>query len=606
MGQETRLYQSMFFDSCLDYRFENGQAKYETSICGVTTKDNKNYIIRLNGDAFWPDGAQLTLDDIYQTYQKILIENKWKVPSFAGYKNIAIEKRAEDLVVTFPEASPDNRVFFTNFILPKVARDADFDQYVTLASTKNIGSGCAKVRPETKDTNSVVFDVSNCPDTKFNNYQLKYISQQDTIGNYGYIDAIKGVEVLTGGFVNKKIPTREFAFLFFNTKSKKLSKKIQNTLGGYIDDKFAKDDVYKKYFVKNRLIFDTFSSTGKHLANYITAKNTNLPLDKYDLQELKIPALPNDFTLKEGDKPVYFLESVNGAKTLKIRVTKGYTKITVKHNKGAPKRSKTYRASTKSFSYTLSTKNGNLVDGLNEYQIVGTRNGKSVTIADIDIYYLTPPLQEDKKTIKDKDKLHILYVYHPTTDYIVSRLKKIFEEANIARYFSFDGFDDIDSFKGKLLSQDYDMVIRTVNVGQRNDFRSIFANQSPVLNPSLYSDKNLILALQEYAIDPNDKSARNRVKSIYKANTPVVVLGENVINYAIDKDIEKQLEKSSLDYFYDFYRGLYGKVSLGTRLSVKRKDIFNKDNFKSFITTGGKVTTGDVNTGSVATGDIKK
>jgi ABC-type transport system substrate-binding protein len=187
----TRLYQSMFFDACIDYVLKDGQITYVEDLCSVTTNDNKNFTVILNQDAFRSNGSPVTLDDVYATYQYILIENMRNTSAFEAYNNVAIERRADDLVVTFPETSIDNRIFFTYFILPEHITAVSYDEYVALATTQDIGSACASMMPGTIDEASMVIDVSACEETRFDNYQLKYISDADADANFSYIDIIK-------------------------------------------------------------------------------------------------------------------------------------------------------------------------------------------------------------------------------------------------------------------------------------------------------------------------------------------------------------------------------------------------------------------------------
>jgi hypothetical protein len=49
--------------------------------------------------------------------------------------------------------------------------------------------------------------------------------------------------------------------------------------------------------IDNQLVFTQFLSTGENVANYIIAKNPNLPLDKYDLEKLNIEELPAEITI---------------------------------------------------------------------------------------------------------------------------------------------------------------------------------------------------------------------------------------------------------------------------------------------------------------------
>lgn len=583
----TRIYQSMFYDACLDYTLQDGRIDYRVDACDVETTNNKQYIIRpqLRNR---PDGDEMTIDDIYATYKNVLIDNVWSIPSFATYKDVAIEKRDQDIVVTFPEASIDNRILFTYFILPVELTTLEFEDYRTRASRESYGADCARIQEGTKDIASLVLDVSACAETNMNNYQLKYLPTWTNPEAYSYINMIKWSSTTQVDFVHHDVPNRNYMFLFFNNESKKLSPKIQRALAWYINTNFHNDQT-KDYLMDDKIMFTQFLSVGDSVATYIASKNPNLPVDKFDLEKVNVTPLPTEVTIKKGDKPVYFLESINGYKTTRMFVDDAYDSITVSHNKWAAFAPRTYNKNTKSFYYTVAPYNNNLVEWLNEYIIKGKKNGKDTVVADIDIYFLTTPLQENP-IVKEEDKLRILYVYHPVIDRVVSRLQSLFEEAWVADYMLFDGYDNPDSFEGKLLSQEYDMVLRIVDVGQRNDLRSLFVGKNPVLNPSLYSKNAFVSALEQYAGSPDNQQIIDNINTIYGKDMPFMVLGELFDTFAIKSDIEKQISDDAYDYTYDLYREIYRTITLGKTRRIVWKDLFNLTNIKHFYQTGGDRT----------------
>lgn len=581
----TRLYQSMFFDACMDYLFKDGQITYVEDLCSVTTNDNKNFTVMLNQDAFRSNGSPVTLDDIYATYQYILIENMRNAWSFEAYNNVAIERRADDLVVTFPEASIDNRIFFTYFILPEYITAVSYDEYVALATTQDIGSACASMTPGTIDEASMVIDVSTCEETRFDNYQLKYISDADTDTNFSYIDIIKWSSAPSDEFMTYQIPERQFAFLFFNVESPKLSPKIQRALGWFIDYTFQ-DEIYDEFLIDNQLVFTQFLSTGENVVNYIIAKNPNLPLDKYDLEKLNIESLPAEITINQWDTPVYSLGDIDWFKTMRVFVDDVYDRVTIAHNGGVAYAPRTYNAITQSFYYTLAPYNANLVEWLNEYEIIGVKWWEETIIANMDIYYLTSPLEDDEQ-VADEDKISIVYVYHPTIDYVVSRLTDIFSGADMGDYFLFEWYDDPDSFEGRLLSQDYDIVLRIVDLWQRNDWRSLFAGKNPILNPSLYSEWSFVTALGQYAENPSNQDINNNILTLYGKDMPFVILWQLFDMVSVRNTIDEQVDNdSAYTYIYNLHKELYHTISLGTRLSISWDNILNTNYISEFLRTG--------------------
>jgi hypothetical protein len=49
----------------------------------------------------------------------------------------------------------------------------DLETYKTVFSLNPVTNGCAKIMSQTKDVNSLIFDLNSCEDTKFAYYQVK-------------------------------------------------------------------------------------------------------------------------------------------------------------------------------------------------------------------------------------------------------------------------------------------------------------------------------------------------------------------------------------------------------------------------------------------------
>ncbi|USN57500.1 MAG: hypothetical protein H6766_03545 [Candidatus Peribacteria bacterium] len=59
---------------------------------------------------------------------------------------------------------------------------------------------------------------------------------------------------------------------------------------------------------------------------------------------------------------MYFLDGIDGSKTMRIFVDQAYDSVTIAHNDGVPFAPTTYNAGTKSFYYTIAPYNANLVE----------------------------------------------------------------------------------------------------------------------------------------------------------------------------------------------------------------------------------------------------
>jgi len=122
------------------------------------------------------DGTPVSIEDVYFTYDSIIRQNKRAIKNLEAYKNIKIEKNGAKLKVIFPSPSTDNKVFFTNYILPKhVLGEATLQDYINKFSMEPIYTNCANIVSQTTDQYSLIFNLINCKDTNLNFYQIKNI-----------------------------------------------------------------------------------------------------------------------------------------------------------------------------------------------------------------------------------------------------------------------------------------------------------------------------------------------------------------------------------------------------------------------------------------------
>ena len=587
-SSQTRFYQGLLFDSCLDfYTNEALSVEFVSGMCDVVSDDNQTFFVTLNTTKLWSNQEVVTLDDIYVTYNDLLVNNIWDIPSLDVYKDVAVSYDDGVLQVTFPDSSLDNRIFFTHFVLPAYSIVGERDDYLATYQQTPIWSGCASVRPQGIDETSLIFDVSACPETKFENYQVKYFWEDLNVDEIDYVDIFNGLEIENDSFESLDIPTRAYPVLYFNTTSEKLSPKINRALGGYIVSHFYQDDWYQDYLLREHLLFNQFLSVGDNVGEFIVAKNPQLPVDKYDLQKINIEEIPQELSLAKNDSQVYFSEWFSGYKTLRLLVDDSYDTITIQHNDSIPYAPRTYDSLTQSFFYTLADYNLNLVEGLNEYVIVGTIDGEEVMTATIDLYYLSAPLDDDQE-IDDADKLNVLYYDSEISNLIIARLNEILVEWWLDHYFTFQKYSDISSFEGKLLSEDYDLVLRTVDLGERNDLSSLFSSQIPTRNPSLYNNAIFSTALRQYANGEATDDVIETIVNMYGQDLPFVILGSLSSSLSIHTELVDVLDGYTLSD-YDLHQVLYQRVALGTKKVFTWESIYNRDNIMSFFDQWGEL-----------------
>jgi hypothetical protein len=60
----------------------------------------------------------------------------------------------------------------------------DLDAYKDYFSLSPVTNGCGKIMPQTKDINSLIFDLNDCNDTNFAYYQVKSYESFEDFENF--------------------------------------------------------------------------------------------------------------------------------------------------------------------------------------------------------------------------------------------------------------------------------------------------------------------------------------------------------------------------------------------------------------------------------------
>jgi len=190
---QDRFYQHLLFPSCLAMGVSWWVATYDTNICNVLSTDYKTYIVSLNTTGTWSDGAPISMADILYTYESILQKNIRGLPFGQQYEGLSIQKISPtSFSVTFPRSSKDNTQFFSYPILPAhILEKRSREEYTKLFASKPVTAGCA-ILNNSRDAQSLIFDVGNCRETWLKYYQVKNISPEQLEKDPGIIDLAIG------------------------------------------------------------------------------------------------------------------------------------------------------------------------------------------------------------------------------------------------------------------------------------------------------------------------------------------------------------------------------------------------------------------------------
>ncbi len=595
---QSNFYQGLLFNGCLKPSYDTWTSAYIPDLCTVTTKDNQNYTISLNKGFIRSDGTPVSLEDVFFTYNEILKNNMRKLTLLTQYNTLIITKDVNNtLKVTFPTASSDNILFFTNYILPKhMLINVELNDYKSIFAFKPVYTNCANLVGQSNDKYSLVFNLVNCNQSNLNFYQVKNATSFDvfkkSVENWekSIIDAYVGEETLKW-YTSKKLSTNQLIMVFFNTNSEKLRVRGRRALWGLIKHNFYGSG-YEEYFRKNDDgLFDVFQSTGAGVKDMLNREYSENIITKEDLLDINVQALPKSITIQgEGKKLVYFIETWVSL-PVEFAFTDSYDKVTIEY-KGKTYTPKHFTKWGKSWRYTFGTAEENLWSWLNKYSIYGYVGTKKTLLSSIDIYNVIPEAQPEEY-IGEPVKLTAIYYSNYINDFVVARMQRIFKEADISENFVFEKITTPEQFQGRLMVGDYDILINSVDMGLKQDLTKLFSTDKSEINPSQYQNQKLSTLLKQYiaADDKGKKKPLIEINSIYSKDMPFVILGNEYLNLNIKPDLVESLFGSGQNVDLNEYNRrnyIYKNLKLVSNIHIDGKKIRNFNNFESFLTNAMK------------------
>lgn len=588
---QSSFYQGLLFNSCLKYSITDQGMQFKEDLCTVQTKDNKLFTITIHPGTIRSDGTPLSLDDILFTYQDIIIKNKRWIKTLTPYKDITITKESDSsLQVSFPTPSIDNKLFFTQYILPQhILKNFDFQSYRELFAVQPIYTNCANIVSQTSDQYSLIFNLVNCTNTNLNFYQIKNHISFDafkttiTEKESSIVDIYLGEETFPW-YEQHNLLTNKIITVFFNTNSDKLRVRTRRALGWLIKRNFY-STWYTNYLLKNTdWLFDVFLSTGSNIKDYLNTTYDENSVAKKDLIDSWIQPLAKEITIKgENKKFVFYIENEPSKTWLSVFFDTAYERIALQYNQKLISAS-SYSAKEKKAEFFFWTSLKTFWTGLNKYTLLWWKNNKKITLATVDIYNIQE--QESQLTGTTIQPLSVIYYDAPLYNAIVLNLQSIFTTFGINNYFTFERINSLEDLEGRLLLGDYDILINTIDMGLKKDITKLFATDSAMKNPSQYQNAKLISLLQQYT-DKSSQRTLNEINNIYAKDMPFVVLGKAFVPMQVKINVAEKLfwtgtEKLEL-YDYNRRELVYKNLKLVNTVHIDGKKVWNVDNFLLFI-----------------------
>ncbi|MBS8121919.1 hypothetical protein [Candidatus Vampirococcus lugosii] len=212
----------------------------------------------------------------------------------------------------------------------------------------------------------------------------------------------------------------------------------------------------------------------------------------------------------------------------------------------------------------------------------GKINGEEKELYNISLYYKEKPLEQIPATSNSLN-YNVLYFKNELNEYVVSKMKEIFESEGILEFFTFKGIDSSEEFQGQVQSQNYDIVIRGINMGLKKDISNIFMTSDPQINPSGYINNDMASNINQYFI--NDGKTKNdllsSIHSKYSNEVPFIILGKVYGNLNIKKSSGISFPERLYDY--RFIIDYIDNIIVSKRPKIDGKKILDNKKFINFI-----------------------
>ncbi len=597
---QSVFYQKFLFKSCLDlYNLdiittEEGW-KYSEGLCKVYTDDTQNYILKIiDENAMWSDWRPVSIEDIFFTYDEIIRKNRRWVQSLNTWNSITVSLEDDKVKISFPTISEDNFNFFTNAILPKHIVDwMDLETYKNYFSLAPITDGCAKIMPQSKDVNSLIFDVNDCDDTKFAYYQVKSYDSFEDFENFlrwknqkAIVDAYTSMYSLEW-FTWQNVLTSKLLWVFFNTDSWKANVRLRRSLWWLIYHNFFTWN-YQNYINDYDWEFlNYYVSAWENVSELINrlSLSDDESVDTNDLKDSWAQELPSSMSINWVDRKfVFFMQKPENSRDLEIKFSNEFSDIKVKaSSNGSTWSPKNYKTKDKKIVYKLVNWE-NLKVWVNNFTVSWFIKNKTYTIASIDVYVFDRI--SNSQTEDNQWKLSVLYYNDPASVFAVQQMRDIFKNAWILDNFIFEPVYNAEELEWKLLMWTYDIYVWTIDPGSRKDILPLFWTEDPLLNPSRYRNPILNSLINQY-YKTRDENVKSQINILLAQDMPVIFIWNTFEPIQIQEKIKESVfpdtEEDKHVYAYKWRYDIYSHYSIVHSVRLDSKKALNKENFETFL-----------------------
>ena len=535
----SKYLQSLIFRWCLN-------SQWKEDLCKVSTNDDKTFYVELSWDNYWSDDRKITLDDIYFTYNDIILNNSLWLKNPIPNNIESIKKTDDNIVVVFKTKTINNKSLFKNYILPKHILKWKDKDYLNQFVWNLVNSTCVKLDNKSDYVSNIIFNYQNCKDYYINKYQfILFDNEKDIIKLLTWkIDLYNWYE----NFDNKlfkwfKIRFNKRYVLFWNTKKENnsqiktyLSKKILEWLKSDIN--ISKRIDFNWYWLFQLSKWNSDLDLKKLLSkDFIEKKKA-----EFEKQYVRVKDIIN---YKQWQNAKYFVkDEIEKYLTINAKLwTWNYDKVWVSANWNPEYFPKSYNKTTKTFKYLISEKFKNIKDWTNTYTIYAYSGENKNIIWKIEVNYKKLNYPEFKPEYSD---FVIVFINSWLTKLIWEKtsniLSKIYPWKVIPKSVNLNEYKDI------LSGWNYDLVISSINF-EWKDISPIFKTNDSVLNPSNFVNVNFSSLINQNLLSSTDTirwKVFQELNKIYQENIPVVFIwNEKMYLY-----IKNKYSPKTLDYSY--------------------------------------------------------
>ena len=570
--EKNHFYQTLLFPGC--------EWWIDGSLCEINTEDNKVYSIKIKTGLQRSDKQPFTLDDIIFSYQDIVISNLREQPYLSKYQDIFMsesENDSETLLITFPTENEENRKFFELPIIPYHSmRDLTLEEYVRDFAVKPVTLSCVKLETSV-DSDSLIFDLTTCKNTNINYYQIKAFDNLQELQNH--VNGMKNILSFYYGNSDSEdyrlLPIQDnyFMTIFFNTKSTKLSPRIQRSIWGFINHNLRNQDIWHTWYVsKYEWLLSYHQTTWTNIADYIRNKNPYLTYDKAVLEQWWVKWLPNIFTIDWAKRKSAFHLDSTDQKEYSFTIETLDPVINIKAKSDKSTRYMNIKSENNNKKHTITFTIGEwqqIVEGLNSIIVWWTVLWTKQEVANIDIYYLW----KTSTTNNSISKIKIITLDNKISNYLRVQLQKIFEKYELQDLFEFVVYTNKDDFIKAISAKDYDIVLSTIKMTWLADVHSILNSQDPQINPSLYFNPTLNQFVAE--------NKRTDVRNMFSTEMPFSILWQMMKPYWLRSNL---LFEYTWSYNEINLRNVIIKnISIVSRNQIEWNKLINKQNIINFL-----------------------